>query len=244
MDLTIAEQIALIAQDGAAEFRVALMWACLAALSLGAVAGIVYASRDTISRACRMILFLGPVGCMLVGPFVSKMIAYGSTKPTPDHLWRFQFENGLHDMGSYCTNDVIHAEWDYAPVLDGYALRATYRDLTITNEVGVCIDAWHYLENADVSDMVAEWFVPDATNMEVVCYVLYVPPVHVVTNGVYHVSGVMRTLATTNSAAPSYVTPGIRVYALDDEGEANVLTPTNEPPQSILGDLLNDTNDN
>lgn len=243
MDLTLAEQIALIAKDGAAEFRVALMWACLAALSLGAAAGIVYASRNTISRACRMILFLGPVGCMLVGPFVSKMIAYGSTKPTPDHLWRFQFENGLHDMGSYCTNDVIHAEWDYAPVLSGYALRATYRNLTITNEVGVCIDTWHYLENADVSDMVAEWFVPDATNMEVVCYALYVPPVHVVTNGVYHVSGVMRTLATTNSAAPSYVTPGIQVYALDDEGEERELTPTNAPPESRLLELMNETDD-
>lgn len=241
MDLTLAEQIALIAKDGAAEFRVALMWACLAALSLGAAAGIVYASRKAISRACRMILFLGPVGCVLVGPFVAKMVVYGSTKL--DRLWRFQFENGLHDMGSYCTNDVIHAEWDYAPVLSGYALRATYRDLTITNEVGVCIDTWHYLEDADVTDMVAEWFVPDATNMEVVCYALYVPPVHVVTNGVYHVSGVMRTLATTNSATPSYVTPGIQVYALDDEGEANVLTPTNAPPQSILGDLLNETNE-
>lgn len=241
MDLTIAEQIALIAKDAAAEFRIALMWACLSALAAGAVALIVYALRNAISRTCRLILFLGPVGCLLVGPFVGKMISYGSTKA--DHLWRFQFENGLHDTGSFCTDDVIHAEWDYAPVLFGYALKATYRDLTITNEIGVCIDAWHYLEDANVSDMVAEWFVPDATNMEVVCYALYVPPVHVVTNGVYHVSGVMRTLATTNSAAPSYVTPGIRVYALDDEGEANVLTPTNAPPQSILGDLLNETNE-
>ena len=245
MDLSIAEQLALVAQSADGEFRLALMWVCLGALGAGIAVGVLYAVWNAVSRVCRLIMFLGPVGCLLAGPFIVKMIAYGGSKQT--QTWRFNFQNGLHDLGSYCTNDTIHAEWDYAPAYAGYAFRWCYRDLTITNEVGVCIDEFHYLPDANVTDMVAEAVVPGATNMEVTCYAQYVQPVHVVTNGTYHVGGIMRSLAQTNEddyASADFVTPGITIQANLDDGGELTLTPTNEPPESVLGLLLNEINNN
>ena len=182
------------------------------------------------AKAFRMLWFS-------VATFV--LMLYAGTKP-PKPLWSFEFLNGVHDIGSYCTNDTIHAEWDYAPAYEPYTLKAKYLDLTITNEVGVCIDVWHDLEDVPVSYMLAEWIVPNATNMSVVCYAEYVPPPHVVTNGVYHMEGVSRSMATTNSPAPDYVTWGTRVEVVLPNGSIKVLTPTNRPPDPIF--LMNNQN--
>lgn len=162
-------------------------------------------------------------------------VLYAGTKPPqPTHLWRFEFQNGVHDTGSYCTNDIIHAEWDYAPAYEPYTLKAKYQDLTMTNEVGVCIDVWHDLEDMPISAMFAEWTVPNATNMSVICFAEYVPPPHVVTNGVYHMEGVSHSMATTNSTAPDYVTWGTRVEVVLPNGAVKVITPTNRPPEPIF----------
>ena len=243
MGLSIIEQFAIVAQQGDYEFRTFIMYACLYALAaVGAVAiawAILAGCKTVIEKVGRgtrvgfVVALLGVIGLVL----------YAGTKPIA-HLWRFTFANGVHDLGSYCTNDTIHAEWDYAHAYEGYALRCAVRDLTITNEVGVCIDEWHYLEDAAVADMVAEWYVPDATNYEVTCYAQYVQPQHVVTNGVYHVGGVMRTLATTNSASPAFVTPGVSIYARIDGGEEIELNPNEEPPESLLGALLMEIENN
>ena len=241
MELSIAEQLSIIAQSAEGEFRLWLMYVCLAALGIGFALVSLYAFRSGLSRLCRLIKFLGPVGVIMAGPFIVKMVSYGSNKPPqPTHLWRFEFQNGLHDIGSYCTNDTIHAEWDYAPAYESYTLKAKYRDLTITNEVGVCIDVWHDMEDVPVSLMFAEWYVPNATNMSVVCYADYVPPPHVVTNGVYHMEGVSRSMATTNSPAPDFVTWGIRVEVVLPNGAIKVITPTNRPPDPIF--LMNNMN--
>lgn len=233
MELSIAEQLSIIAQIAEGEFRLWLMYVCLAALGIGFALVSLYAFRNALSRLCRLIKFLGPVGIIMAGPFIVKMVSYGSNKP-PTHLWRFEFVNGVHDLGSYCTNDLIHAVWDYALAFQPYTLKAKYRDLTITNEVGVCIDIWHDLDDVPVADMVAEWTVQDATNMSVVCYAEYVPPPHVVTNGVYHMEGVSRSMATTNSPSPDYVTWGTRVEVVLPNGEIKVITPTNRPPDPIF----------
>lgn len=164
------------------------------------------------------------------------LMLYAGTKPPqpPSHLWKFEFQNGVHDLGSYCSNDLIHAAWDYAPAYQPYTLKAKYRDLTVTNEVGVCIDAWHDLDDVPVAAMIAEWHVPDATNMSVICYAEYVPPPHVVTNGVYHMEGVSRSMATTDSPSPDYVTWGTRVEVVLPNGAIKVITPTNRPPNPIF----------
>ena len=193
-----------------------------------------------VRELTRRWLGLTPLGRCLVPFLVAVLVLYGGSK-APGHLWKFNYQNGLHDLGSWCSNDVIHAEWDYAPAYAGYAFRWCYRDLTITNEVGVCIDEYHYLPDANVTDMTAEANVPGATNMEVVCYSQYIQPVHVVTNGTYHVGGVMRTLATTNAPDKAdYVTPCVTIRADFDM----VLTPTNEPPTALLGTLMNEINEN
>ena len=166
---------------------------------------------------------------------------YAGTKPPqPTHLWRFEFQNGVHDAGSYCTNDLVHAEWDYAPAYEPYTLKAKYRDLTFTNEVGVCLDPWHDLADVPVAAMSAEWTVPNATNMSVLCWAEYVPPPHVVTNGVYHMEGVSRSMATTNSPTPDFVSWGTRVEIVLPNGEIKVITPTNRPPEPVF--LMNNPN--
>ena len=241
MGLSIIEQLAVVTQQVDYEFRTFIMYVCLYALAaIGgfAVGCAVWAGCKTfiekVGRGTRVgfaVALLGLIGLTL----------YAGTKPTA-HTWRFTFENGLHDIGSYCTNDTIHAEWDYAPAYAGYAFRWCYRDLTITNEVGVCIDEFHYLPDANVTDMVAEAVVTGAENMEVVCYAQYVQPQHVVTNGTYHVGGVMRTLATTNSASPAFVTPGVSIYANVDGGDEVKLNPVEEPPESLLDALMMELN--
>ena len=44
-ELTIVEQLALIAQDAEAEYQAILMWACLSVLVACALAGVVYTVR-------------------------------------------------------------------------------------------------------------------------------------------------------------------------------------------------------
>ena len=238
MVLDLIDQFAIVAQQGDYEFRTFIMYVCLYALLSFAAVGIalavvVWLKRyvDTVGRKTRI-----GVGVALLGVVVFTI--YAGTKPdVPTHLWRFQFENGVRDAGSYCTNDLIHAEWTFSEMYAQYALRASYHDLTFTNEVGVCIDEWHQLEDAVVSDAVAEWNVPDATNMEVVCYAQYIRPPDTHTNGTYQVYGTVRTLATTNSPTPDYVTPNVRTYGIGDDGEEIELNPVEPPPQSLL-DLL------
>ena len=130
-------------------------------------------------------------------------IIYGGGKT------HFTYQAGLTDAGSYCTNDLIHAEWTWVQQASSYEFRWQYRDVTITNETGEVIDLWHALPNGMVSDGVAEAVVPDATNMQVICWAEYVPPVYVLTNGVYHLNGVMRAMG--NAGTNYWVTPGIRI---------------------------------
>lgn len=49
-ELTIVEQLALIAQDAEAEYQAMLMWACLSGLAAGALAGVVYTVRLSASE--------------------------------------------------------------------------------------------------------------------------------------------------------------------------------------------------
>lgn len=160
---------------------------------------------------------------------VAVLVPFAGAKHGGDsHVWTFTFQNGVRDYNSYCSNDTIHAEWIYYEAYRNYAFRWCYRDLTFTNEVGVCIDEYHYLPDAMVSDSIAEANVPNATNMQVVCYALYVPPVYVVTNGVYHIGGVMRSMSSSDDQKNDFVTPGIIIKA---DLSGNPLTPTNKPPE-------------
>lgn len=185
---------------------------------------------DVLSVVYRKWTSLGMVECIIVLFLVCQAVLYGGSK-AESHRWSFTFQNGVSDSGSWCSNDVIHASWIYTPAFASYAFKWSYRNVTITNEVGVCIDPYHAMPDATVSDGVAEYQVAGATNMQVVCYAQYVAPVQVITNGVYHVSGVMKEMDATNGT--EFVTPGIPI--LVSRGSGNTvrmftLTPTNEPP--------------
>lgn len=226
-ELTIIEQLGLIAQSAKAEYQAALMWVCLSALAAGALAGVLYAVRNAVSKVCKLILWLGPVGCIMAGPFICKMISFGGSKPTPSHLWRFEYTNGVTDNGSYCTNNQICARWTYNLAAMEYTLRAAYQDLTITNATGQCVDPLHQLPDAMVRETAHVWEVANATNMRVVVYAAYVPPPAVHTNGVYHLNGVMPSMDETPG---KFVTPGVQIHMNLETSESWIITPTNAPP--------------
>ena len=141
---------------------------------------------------------------------------------------RFSYQTGLTDAGSYCTNDLIHAEWTWLPLIGDYDFRWQYRDATITNETGEVVGSWHELPGGLVSDGIAEAIVPDATNMQVICWAEYVPPIHVVTNGVYHLNGVMRAMGAANTN--NWVTPGIRII----DGSRQIVPPEISPDRQLV----------
>lgn len=155
---------------------------------------------------------------------------WAGTKPDLP-VWRFQ--NGVTDSGS--TYDVAEclavARWTSSPVYAAYAFKWSYR--VKGNEI------WVELPDAKVSDGTARAVIPvePGTVIDFMCWAEYVAPIQVVTNGVYHLNGVMRSRDSVGSEAPRYVTPGIRIMA---DGEI-VLTPTNRPPRSARS--IYDTNE-
>ena len=224
-ELTIIEQLGLIAQSAKAEYQAVLMWVCLSAL-----AGVLYAVRNAVSKVCKLILWLGPVGCILCGPGIVKFVSYGGSKPTPSHLWKFEYVNGVHDNGSYCTNNLICAAWTFDLPAMEYTIKANYQDLTITNATGQCVDPLHPLPDALVREGAHVWPLAEganAENMRVVIYAAYVPPPVVTTNGVYHLSGVMPAMGDNPG---KYVTPGVQIIVNLETGESEIITPTNAPP--------------
>jgi len=237
-ELTIVEQLGIVAQSARCEFQGVLLCVCTVGLAATLLCLSVYAARNAVSRVLRLVAWLGPLGCLLIGPALVKLYVYASTKPVT-HLWRFEYTNGVTDNGSYCSNDLICASWTYTPAAMEYTLRAAYQDLTITNALGQCVDSLHQLPDALVRDSSHVWTVQNATNMRVVVYAQYVPPPAVTTNGVYHVNGVMRSIDTTNSPMPKYVTPGVQIWVNLETGETEILTPTNRPPSVPLLQTIN-----
>lgn len=227
--MNILEEIALIAQSEQDEIRNFIMWGCLGAMSIilliYAAIALYRMGSAYINRTRRN----GRITQIVMSLFFIAAILYGGTKPQPAELWRFVFENGVTDNGSYCTNDQICASWTYNLAAQDYTLRAAYQDLTIINSDGVCIDELHQLPDVPVKDCSHVWIVPGATNMRVVCYATYVPPPVVFTNGVYHVSGVMRSM--DDDADCEFVTPGVQIHVNLVTGESWIITPTNEPPR-------------
>lgn len=151
---------------------------------------------------------------------------YAGTKPPS---WTFAFNLGLHDAGSTYdqTEGAIVARWTWDDPVAGYAFRWSYS-----------VNGGDYVQlpDAKVSDGVASAHVDAGPedSVRVHCYPQYVPPIHVVTNGVYHLGGVMRSMDSTNSLAPKYVAPPICIYADLSDGSRHLLAPiTNAPPVPV-----------
>lgn len=166
------------------------------------------------------------------------MIGYGGTKPQPpSHTWRFDFSAPLRDNGSTCSGDEIHAKWKVSDEARFYIFKWSYRDRTLKDATGApIVDAWHPLPDSVCNLLEARATVPNAENMEVCCWAVLPVGPQVVTNGVYHLNGVYKSMDDTKG---KYVAPGVPI-----RNETRRLNPLPTMPFVIPSELINQLNEN
>lgn len=166
------------------------------------------------------------------------MIAHGGTKPQPpSHTWRFDFSAPLRDNGSTCSGDEIHAKWKVSDEARFYIFKWSYRDRTLKDATGApIVDAWHPLPDSVCNLLEARATVPNAENMEVCCWAVLPVGPQVVTNGVYHLNGVYKSMDDTKG---KYVAPGVPI-----RNETRRLNPLPTMPFVIPSELIEQLNQN
>ena len=225
MELSLNEILLIVGSFEARELRTVLMWVCL--IALAAIVGgslVSYAVRklDAVRKRDKV----AAVG--FVAATLMFMLYAGVSN---DWDFRFMVETGVYDAGSWIDEETgeVHAFWDYEQWAAGYKLKWFYTYKYRDEEFGP-----FPMPDADVSACHAEYTLPTAgENWEpviITCYTEYVPPIHVVTNGVYHLSGVMRSIDSTNAPLPKYVTPGITIKANLSDGSSVDLAPVDDVP--------------
>ena len=246
MDFSLIDQFALVAQMEEYEFRTLVMYVCLCALgafgAFGLVCAVVAGVKryvDGIGRGTRIGALVSIVGAVV-------FLLYAGV--SADYDFRFMPGSGIYDAGSWIDYETgeIHALWNFEPYVSFHKMKWFY-----TYKYGRVEKGPFELPEVDVSLCHAEYILPTAgelwESVVVTCYTEYVPHVHVVTNGTYHVYGIMRSMSQTNEdeyASADFITPGITVLATLGDGCELTLTPTNEPPESVLGELPNEINNN
>lgn len=222
MELDLIQTLRIVDACAAIEWQKVLAWVCLAALAAIVVGvAICYAVRklDRIRRRDKGLALVAVVG-------IAVSVLYGGIGSG----WSFTFvpETGIYDAGSFVDTETstIYAIWNYEPYVASYKFKYGGEESDPIQ-----------LPDANVSDgsAVCPLPVPEGMELEsftVTCYTEYVKPTHVVTNGVYHLDGVMRSIDSTNSSMPKYVTPGITIYAdLSDGSQLQLAPVTNAPPR-------------
>lgn len=228
MELDLIHTLRIVDACAASEWQKILAWVCLAAMAAIVVGvAICYAARklDRIRRRDKVLASVAVVG-------IAVSVLYGGIGSG----WGFTFipETGIYDAGSFFDTETrtIYAIWNYEPYVASYKFKWFFK-FKYGGEESDPIQ----LQDANVSDGHAVCPLPVPEGMEidaftVTCYTEYVKPTHVVTNGVYHLDGVMRSIDSTNSPMPKYVTPGISIYANREDGSQLQLAPvTNAPPR-------------
>ena len=228
MELDLIHTLRIVDSCSAAEWQRLLTWVCLAALSAIVVGvALYYAARklDRVRRRDKVLALVAVVG-------IAVSVLYGGIGSG----WSFVFvpETGIHDAGSYVDTETstIYAVWNYEPYVSSYKFKWFF-NFKYSNEWSDPIQ----LPDANVSDGFAIYPVPvpEGTKLEsftVWCYTEYVKPPSVVTNGVYHLSGVMRSIDSTESLMPKYVTPGVTISVdLSDGSQLQLAPVTNAPPR-------------
>lgn len=157
---------------------------------------------------------------------------YGGSKARIS--FSFVAETGIFDAGSYSDLGAgkIYAVWGYQPYAAGSKFKWFYTYVSGGETKGPI-----FLPDVPVEACSAEHTLSipedDWERLIVTCYTEYVAPPTVVTNGVYHLSGVMRSINDAEVENPRYVTPMIEIR-LDDR----ILTPTNKPPAAATASDL------
>lgn len=228
MELDLIQTLRIVDACAVCEWQKILAWVCLAALA-AIVFGVAicYAVRklDRLRRRDKVRALVAVVG-------IAVSVLYGGIGSG----WGFTFipETGIYDAGSFFDTETrtIYAIWNYEPYVASYKFKWFFK-FKYGGEESDPIQ----LPDANVSDGHAVCPLPVPEGMEidaftVTCYTEYVKPTHVVTNGVYHLDGVMRSIDSTNSPIPKYVTTGISIYANREDGSQLQLAPvTNAPPR-------------
>lgn len=228
MELDLIKTLRIVDACAAIEWQKVLAWVCLAALAAIVVGvAVFYAVRklDRIRRRDKLLALVTMVG-------IAVSVLYGGIGSG----WGFTFipETGIYDAGSFVDTETstIYAIWNYEPYVASYKFKWFFK-FKYGGEESDPIQ----LPDANVSDGSAMCQIPVPEGMElesftVTCYTEYEKPVLVVTNGVYHLDGVMRSIDSTNAPMPKYVTPGITIYADLSDGSQQQLAPvTNAPPR-------------
>jgi hypothetical protein len=143
-----------------------------------------------------------------------------------DVTFAFVAETGIWDAGSYVdySTRTLHARWGYHPWAAGGRFRWFYSRKYGDNK------GPFQLPDANIEDCAASYQLPipegeDLGTIIIRCYSEFVKPPSVITNGVYHLTGVMRPIGDDSLPSPRFVTPLINITT--DTGL--YLTPTNQP---------------
>lgn len=221
MEMDLIHALRIVDACAASEWQKVLALVCLAALAAIAVGVMLYCAARKLDRVRRRDKVLAVVA--VVGVAVCTL--YGGI----GRGWGFVFipNTGIYDCGSFVDTETstVYAIWSYEPYMASYKFKWFFK-FKYDGEESEPIQ----LPDANVSDGHAVCPIPVPEGMElepftVTCYTEYVRPVHVVTNGVYHIDGVMRSIDSTNSPMPKYVTPGVTIYADLSDGSQLQLAP-------------------
>lgn len=238
MELDLIHTLRIVDACAASEWQKIIAWVCLAALAAIVVGvALCWAERklDRVRRRDKVLALVAVVG-------IAVSMVYGGIGSG----WGFIFvpETGIYDAGSFIDTETstIYAIWNYEPYVASYKFKWFF-NFKYGNEWSDPI----MLPDANVSDGHAVCPIPVPEGMElesftVTCYTEYEKPVLVVTNGVYHLDGVMRSIDSTNSPLPKYVTPAITIYADLSDGSQQQLAPVEGEapvPSSTLSDQTN-----
>ena len=228
MELDLIKTLLIVDACAASEWQKVLAWVCLSALAAIVVGvAVFYAVRklDRVRRRDKLLALVTMVG-------IAVSVLYGGIGSG----WCFTFipETGIYDAGSFVDTETstIYAIWNYEPYVASYKFKWFF-----TFKYGGEESDPIQLPDANVSDgsAVCPLPIPEGSELEaftVTCYTKYVKPTHVVTNGSYHLDGIMRSINSTNSPMPKYVTPGITIYAdLSDGSQLQLAPVTNAPPR-------------
>lgn len=217
---TIVEELAVVAQSAHEEFQAVLMAVCLAVLSaLVAVAVAMFVWKH-IKQVVARIPRQGIVGTALSAPLVVAMLVYGGSK---------HFDSGISNNGTWwdSTNSVLYLSFNYQAVLSLDVLHVDARPVGSTNAAD-WVSYWH---GPITTPQPVSIEMPDATNLSIWVWSEYVEPEHVVTNGVFHMNGVMRKIDPGNTNE-FFVTFPLR---LGDENKGFPTEPDPRQPVLMMG---------
>lgn len=233
--MNIIEQLALIEQVHAEELRSMIATVCFWGLGIIFAGLFLWYAAKTVARLATVFSRGSRIGGFVAFAAIVALVAWGGVGSG----WGINFipNCGLTDAGSTIdrSTGVVEARWTYSPLVASYDFKWYY---TLKYANGEGTKGPFQLPDARVSDGHATAIIPESgySALTITCYTVYVPPVQVVTNGVYHVNGVMRSMNDApESPTPKFVTPGVKIQT--DGGV--YLTPTNEPPKTAINHTLN-----